>query len=141
MSNEDVGRFVEYIASDARVADGLVNVVATNPGDAAYEAVSVFAQGHGFDINVEDAQVLQKTLLQVRDLSDDELDGVVGGAVLEVVGAVGVLGGVVAITVGIGVAGTAVNAIANAVEGKAWNSRDNSVAKFMGGFNNFMMAW
>lgn len=142
MSNEAVGRFVDHIAGDQKAANGLVDAVETKQGDAAYEAVSAFAKGQGFDIDVDDARVLQQSILQSQDLSDSDLETIQGGAIAEAVAlgvVVGGLVGIVATSAPVFATGfLAANMITNAVEGKAWNSSDNS---FIRASRRFVSQW
>lgn len=121
MSQQDLGRFLEFIAGNEGTAAALVAAVDGRQGDAACDAVSSFARGHGYDVDGADARLMQQALMQSRDLRDDELEGVEGGA--EIRDPV-----VTAVTLMVGGVGSL---IANAVEGRAWNSPDNAFMQFM----------
>lgn len=141
VSTQAIGQFVQYIASDQSVATDFVRNVETKQGEAAYEAVSAFARERGFDLDIEDARKLQQVFLQTGEISDEELQDVVGGAIIETAMAVGAIAFLSfaltapALSTG-GILGAGI--IANAAEGRAWNSGDNVV---MTGFINFMRSW
>lgn len=108
MSQPDIVRFLEFVASDPDVANAFVLAVGDKQGAAAYQAVSAFARSAGHDIDSADAQAMQSMFTRAqdanRDLVDGELAGVDGGvigetAIILATGAI-VVGMIAAISVG-----------------------------------------
>lgn len=103
MSDIEFGRFVAAAGKDPEAARALVLAVGDKQGEDAIEAVAAFARARGFAVTAEDAAKARRSAIAAcetsRDLMDDELDGVEGGALLETALLVGVLGlGAAAVT-------------------------------------------
>lgn len=106
MSIQSSHDFLTTAGQTPALAEGLVKAVGEKQGEPAIAAVAAYAQGHGYDVTVEDAwtahQGFKRALEQNGELSDEDLAEVSGGAVVEIT-----ILGVVAIGAVIAAAGVA----------------------------------
>lgn len=107
MKKIPIVEFLEAVGSDEKLSTAMRDTVGDRCGSDAAEAIAGFAQGQGYDVDVAGIRQVHQACIEAaaksRDLTDEELEGVDGGFVLEAL-AVATIG----VFVVLPIAGTAV---------------------------------